>query len=244
MSNIQVTKKKVENIVANKGRAALHALAPDDFEYYACSFELLKSNGDVEKIFHFPVMPNGISIDGQSIVNIMKTGTGTTVQFNDSFVPKNISINGTFGRKFRLLLSNNSGNDVLSFKNIKQNIKDIDLKIKTGYGAMKMMEYMLDELYKLDEFNMPRFLIFHNFAFNQSLLVEVISKNFSQSNENNMMWNYSIQLKGVADARKIILGKRSKKNLRDLLSVSSLQFNVNKIFSDLNFKSIANLSTK
>lgn len=243
MSNLQIAKRKAQNIIANGGRAALHALAPDDFEYYACSFELLKSNGDIERIFHFPVMPNGISIDGQSIVNIMKTGTGTTVQFNDSFVPKNISINGTFGRKFRLLLSDNSGNDI-SFKNIKQNLKDIDLKVKTGYGAMKSMEYLLDELYLLDEYNMPRFLIFHNLAFNQSLLVEVISKNFSQSNENNMMWNYSIQLKGVADAKKLVLGKSHSRKLKDLLSVSSMQFGINKMFSDLNFQSIKNLMIK
>ena len=123
-------------------------------------------------------------------------------------------------------------------------MKDIDLKVKTGYGAMKNMEYLLDELYLLDEYNMPRFLIFHNFAFNQSLLVEVISKNFSQSNENNMMWNYSIQLKGVADAKKLVLGKSYKRKLKDLLSVSSMQFGINKIFSDLNFQSIKNLMIK
>ena len=59
-----------------------------------------------------------------------------------------------------------------------------------------------------------------------------------------MMWNYSIQLKGVADAKKLVLGKSHSRKLKDLLSVSSMQFGINKMFSDLNFQSIKNLMIK
>jgi hypothetical protein len=233
-SIIQIARNKAQSIISNVNKSALHALAPDDFELYACSFELLKSNGDVERIFHFPVMPNGINIDSSSIVNIMKTGSGNVVQFNDIFVSKMITINGTFGRKFRLLVSNNSGNE-------KQSLKDIDLKVKTGYGAMKMLEYICDDLYKLDEFNSPRYLIFHNLAFNQSFLVEVISKSFSQSNENNVMWNYTLQLKAIADAKNINIGSNKKQSLKNLLTMGAIQFNINKIFSEINIGSISKL---
>lgn len=235
MSGLEKAQKKAQAVIGTIGRAGLHAMAPNDFEYYAISFELLKSNGNVEQIFHLPVMPNGISIDGQSIVNIMKTGTATAVQFSDAFVPKNITINGTFGRKFRLLISNNSSEET---KGLKQNLSNIDLKVKTGYGSMKVMESVLDKLYILDEFNLPRFLILHNYTFNQSLVVEVLSKSFTQSVENNMIWNYSIQLKGIADASKLLLGNNGKKSLKDLLLISSMQSGLNKIFSDINIKSV------
>lgn len=240
-SSIEIIKNKAKDIISNSGRAALHALAPNEFEYYACSFELLKSNGDIERIFHFPVMPVGISIDEQSLVNIRKTGNSFGVQFSDSFIPRNISLNGTFGRKFRLLLSDDSGDDI-NLSNFGSSLNNFDMKVKTGYGMTKTFEQILNDLYQLDEFGVPRLLIFHNFAFNQSTLVEVVSKNFSQSNENNMMWNYSIQLKGIADANKLVLNRNNKRHLKDLLLVSSLQRNANILFDNINLQSLTDLA--
>lgn len=240
-SSIDIIKNKAKDIISNSGRAALHAMAPNDFEYYACSLELLKSNGDIEQIFHFPVMPVGISVDDQPLVNIRKTGNSFGVQFSDSYVPKNITINGTFGRKFRLLLSDNSGDDI-NLQNIGKIANNFDLKVKTGYGMTKTFEQILSDLYQLDEFNSPRFLIFHNFAFNQSTLVEVVSKSFTQSNENNMMWNYSIQMKGIADASKLVIDRNNKRHLKDLLVVSSLQRGANVLFDNINLQSLKDLA--
>ena len=49
------------SVVESIGESALHMLAPDNFEYYQCSLELL----DVEKnqvgFISFVVMPNNIS---------------------------------------------------------------------------------------------------------------------------------------------------------------------------------------
>ena len=125
-SNIELIKRRTQETLATIGRAALNSWKPDDFDFYICSFELLDSRGSSLELFNFPVMPNTLSIDKQSLVNIKRTGDSINSQFSDSYVSKPISISGSFGRKFKILLGLNN-----------------DLKVKTGYGALKMMEKII-----------------------------------------------------------------------------------------------------
>ena len=125
MSIVQV-RQRASEITRNLGKAALHALAPNDFEYYACSFELVDSDFRILDVFNFPVMPDQMSINGQSLVSIKKSGRSFLSQFNDSFIGHTIQINGTFGRKFRLILSNQKNGSLLS-----QVGGQFDLKVKT-----------------------------------------------------------------------------------------------------------------
>lgn len=227
MSNKTIIEDFKSQIISG-GRMLLHSTKPDEFEFYAFSFELLNSDFSVDSIFHFPVNPNGISINNQNLVTLKKTSKGFSSQFNDSFVGKNISISGTFGRRFRLLLMRDSDEATT------------DLKIKTGYGATKAMESTIDKLYKLDKFQRPRFLVFHNHAFNQSFVVEVINHQFTQSLENNMMWNWSVEMKAVADAKKIDYGLNSKLELKKLLSESLIQSSINNILGNITVESTLN----
>ena len=91
------------SIVESIGESALHMLAPDNFEYYQCSLELL----DVEKnqvgFISFVVMPNNISESRAPIQTQVKTKSGIVTNFNDSFAPVNITLQGTFGRRFRIV---------------------------------------------------------------------------------------------------------------------------------------------
>lgn len=217
---------KFKSAIISGGRATLHAIKPDEFEYYAFTFELLNSDSSVDRIFHFPVNPNSISINNQSLVSIRKTSQGFISQFNTSFVGKTISINGTFGRRFRLLLVRD-GDDSLN-----------DLKLRTGYGATKIMEEVMNRLYELDKFERPRFLIFHNYAFNQSLVVEILSYQMNQSNENNMMWNWSIEMKAIADSKNIYFSGDRKSDLRKLLADNVASKVVNNILGNISVSSI------
>lgn len=219
------TIEKFKNAIITGGRATLHAMKPDEFEYYAFTFELLNSDSSVDRIFHFPVNPNAVSINNQSLVTIRKTSQGFISQISNSFVGKTISISGTFGRRFRLMLFRDGDNSTN------------DLKLRTGYGATKMMEEVMNRLYQMDKLGFPRLLIFHNYAFNQSLVVEILSYQMTQSIENNMMWNWSIEMKAVGDGKSINFSEDRKTELKKLLAENVVSKSINDILGNLTINS-------
>lgn len=211
----------VSTVVSTIGRAALHALAPDNFEYYMCSLELLDSSGNSLGFMYFPVMPSAISETRQPILSIVKTNRGVVSMFNDSFNPISISINGTFGRKLRLLLgitelgdvSANSffGGNKTSFLNgnfyvrtgtgpSSDHIRSTNVLVKSGYGLIKMLKRMLDSAYKLDDKGNPCILLFSNYSLNTHYIVEPQAYSFTQNQENNTLWHYQIDFQAVAPA--------------------------------------------
>jgi len=230
----EIVRKKAQDVISTLGRSALHAIAPDDFELYACSLELVNSYGEIEEIFHFPVMPNGIQIGRQSLASIKKTGQGYLSQFSNTFVGKNININGTFGRKFRLLVGDLSNRSLSAAEK-----QQFDLKIKTGYGAFKLLEKMVEKSFELDEkYNQPRLLIFHNFAINHHHIVEVINFSPTQSMENNMLWNYTLEMKALAEASSLSYNGNKKGHLVNLLAVSALQKSANIVFDNISLQGL------
>lgn len=214
-------KNKIKQQIISGGRALLHSMKPDEFEFYAFSLELLNSDFSVDRLFHFPVNPNSIMINNQNLVTIRKTTHGFISQFNTSFVGKTISISGTFGRRFRVLLLQDNDSTTK------------DLKLRTGYGATKVMEEVMNRLYQLDDKNRPRFLVFHNFSFNQSFVVEVTNYQMTQSMENNMMWNWSIEMKAVADYKTTSSIKNRKNDLKNLLAQNVSQSSINNILGNI-----------
>ncbi len=195
--------ENVQNVAANIGRAALHSLAPDDFEYYLCSLELLDSTGNTKGFMFFTVMPNNITESKTQIASISKTNKGISVLFNSTFVPRDISIQGTFGRKIRLLIGVKEPQDVSKIPffggNLGLNVEG-DSVIKTGYGLVKMMKSIVDESFKVDKNGNACILIFNNYAFNTHYVVEVMQSSFSQNVENNMLCYYNLEMKAVAPA--------------------------------------------
>lgn len=196
--------ENVKSVALTVGKSALHALAPDNFEYYMCSLELIDSQGNTKGFMTFTVMPNNIMETKSQIASITKTNKGIVSVFNSTFVPRDISIQGTFGRKFRLLLGMKEVKNVSQIPffggNLGFNFSDGDSLIKTGYGLTKMLKNMVDSSYKLDDKGNPCILIFNNYALNTSYIVEVLQSSFSQSVENNILWYYSLEMKAVAPA--------------------------------------------
>ncbi len=195
--------ENVKNVAANIGQAALHSLAPDDFEYYLCSLELLDSTGNTKGFMFFTVMPNNITESKIQIASITKTNKGISTLFNSTFVPRDISIQGTFGRKIRLLVGIKEPQNVSKIPffsgNLGLNVEG-DSVIKTGYGLVKMMKSIIDESFKVDKNGNACILIFNNYAFNTHYVVEVMQSAFSQNIENNMLWYYNLEMKAVAPA--------------------------------------------
>lgn len=209
--------------IVDVGRAGLHVLGPDNFEYYMCSLSLRDKNMKEVAYMSFPVMPNNIMESKQAIASVTKTNKGIVTQFNSSFNPVDISLQGTFGRKLRLILGNKefvpeaTASFAMAQKffngniGINGGIAGTDILIKTGYGLTKMMEHILDAAYLGDD-NGPYIVVFTNYAFNTSYIVEPLQRSFSQSTENNMIWYYNVEMKAVADwsqfsANKANIGK-------------------------------------
>lgn len=239
--SVEQVRNKAINTIREIGRAGLHAIAPDDFEYYACTFELIDSQGRIEDIFHFPVMPTEISVGRQSLVSIQKTGKAYMSQFNDSFVGRNINLGGTFGRRFRLLVSRGIGSNITDADNPASGY--LDLNVKTGYGAVKLLEKIIESSQKLDSYGNPKLLVFYNSTLNHNHLVEVLDFNLNQSMESNMMWNWNIQIKALADIDGLIYNGDLRKHLNQLLAMSAINKSIGNIFKNVSFEGLSNVLT-
>jgi hypothetical protein len=212
-NTVNAVVENVRGASATIGRAALHSLAPDNFEYYMCSLELLDSSGNTKGFMTFVIMPNNIMETKTQIVSITKTNRGISTLFNSTFVPRDISIQGTFGRKLRLLAGMKETENISKVPffggNAGFSFLKNDVLIKTGYGLTKMLKSMIDKSYELDANKNPCILIFNNYALNTHYVVEVMQSAFSQSVENNMLWYYNLEMKAVAPASAV---KRQNQN--------------------------------
>jgi hypothetical protein len=226
--SVESVRRKVTELAVTEGRVALHAKNPNDFEYYAMSLELVDSQFNTLKIMHFPVMPTAIAISRTSPLNIKKTGHAYFTQYTDAFQAYNLSIQGTFGRKFRLLIHKEESD---------KRLKDYDLNVKTGYGTTKLLEDMILQSQEVAESNTKgstnhKFLILYNLTFNQQFIIEVMNFQFNQSMENNTMWNYSLDIRALGDVRQL-QGFDSEKSLKNLLTNAKLNKQANTVFDNL-----------
>ena len=223
---------------ATIGRAALHSLAPDNFEYYMCSLELLDSLSRTKGFMTFVIMPNNIMETKTQIASITKTNKGISTLFNSTFVPRDISIQGTFGRKFRLLSGMKDTENVSKIPyfggNLGFSFLQNDVLIKTGYGLTKMLKSMIDKSFELDANSNPCILIFNNYALNTHYIVEVMQSAFSQSVENNMLWYYNLEMKAVAPASAIkIQTKDSNKKYLGTVASNAIAKSIGGLLNDV-----------
>lgn len=222
----KLLKDKAIEMVQNVGVGVLNSLYPNDFEYYMLSLELTYfDNFDLEKtirFFSFPVMPNSITQTEPQINNIKKNYGGLTVLNSPTFVPKDITIQGNFGKMMRIMI----GDIVYTFgamlwdnstwaeqmKNKKMlfnktfsknnNVNNSEKEflggfVKSGYGALKILQAMCEQSKQID-YDKPRRLYLHNPALGVSYLVKVVDLNLNQNMQSNMIWNYTLRLKAIA----------------------------------------------
>lgn len=219
-NSINSTKSMLSGALTTMGKSAVHALAPDNFEYYLCSLELLNAEGDRVGFISFAVMPNNISESTTPIITQTKTRSGIVTLFNDSFAPVSISLQGTFGRKFRLTLDTKNPNDynnkISNFLNGNiGGVAGIEIGVRTGYGMTRVLKYILQKANEVDNNGRPYILLFRNYSFNSFYVVDVMSYSFNQSIENNMLWFYDIQLKAIAPGDAI---KTTVQNMGQILA--------------------------
>jgi hypothetical protein len=232
------------------GKSALTALYPRDFESYLCALELTTFEGDTIDFFSFPVIPQNISKNENEKTSIYPTLAGTTIINTDSFVPKDLTISGNFGRSFKIMIGN-LGQQFIRFRglNFSQNkgvyfsdetnaflakkIPDFNIAVKTGYGCIKIMQSIIDKAKSHDN-GKPFRLYFYNATLGENYLV-VPTKTpltLSQSEAQNMIWGYTLNLSIIAPLDRIVFETgQVKKSLTKFLTQAAIQSSVNNVAS-------------
>jgi hypothetical protein len=199
----------------NIGKSAAHSLMPDNYEYYLCSLELFDSDSNKVGFLSFTVMPEQLVESTSPIQTIMKTHGGIVTNYNSSFNPIDITLSGTFGRKFRLASNyidpsantNNKFNFSLNFGKIL----GVEISVKSGYGLIKVLHHILKLASNgVDSKGKPYFLCFNNYAFNTSYVVNVMNYQFTQSSTQNMIWYYNLSMRAVSNRYENQFNKLSK----------------------------------
>lgn len=232
------TAADIRNFVTDIGRAGVNALFPNDFEYYAITLELTDSKGKTIDYLTFPVSPEAIDYSETSLVNIKKTLGGITSLDTPTFIPKKYNLTGNFGRKLRLLLSNaeTSSSDQSASKGVFDKLQNglqiktsiLNAKIKTGYGATKLLEAIITKSSGLDQYNRPVKLYLYNPALNHNFLVKSNGLTFHQDRQtSNMMWKYTLNLTAIAPVDRLKINEDISSSLLGSTSISLLNKGAN-----------------
>lgn len=202
--------RRLRELVGQIGRAGVNAQFPNDIELYLITLELTDYLGKTIEYLSFPVSPSRINYELPSYVNIQKTLGGISALDTDTFVPRTVTLEGNFGRNFKLLINPNiegaeqssnsttTGNtDLISFRN-----KGVfDARVKTGYGVLKVLESIIEKSKGVNEGNgQSNRLYLYNPALGHNWLVKhtgnlVLSQDKDASNG---IWNYSLELTAIA----------------------------------------------
>lgn len=199
--------RNMNTLLTSAGKVALNIKYPKEFEVYMCAFELIDGAGKTMKYFIFPIMPSSLEEKEPEATNIKRTLAGVTSLSTTAFIPRQITLAGNFGRKFKVLLGS-TYSDLLSAFTTPQGsvtadsiasgaVNIFDDRIKTGYGCLQVLKEILDEALVIDD-NGARRLVFYNLAFGTSYVVKVADKRINMSQETNFLHNYTINLNAIA----------------------------------------------
>lgn len=209
------TVNRYREMIRTVGKSTLSAIYPNDFEVYLCAFELVEKGKTID-YFVFPIQPSQIQKVEPTRTNIKSSMAGVTVLKNSSIIPKEIMLKGNFGRNFKILTTNGVAftNSFSKKQGLTLNTPIFSVGIKTGYGATKLLQNILNESNNLSSNGENRQLYFYNMALGESYLV-VVNPNgviYNQSQDMNMIWQYSINLSVLAPLSEVAdaLDKDSK----------------------------------
>lgn len=222
------------------GKAGLNTMYPKEFEYYMVALELMDSNFATKEYFIFPIMPNSISENLPQLTNIKKTTGGVSVVSSSQFVPTNITLSGTFGRSFKVLIGKTYTDLINSFSTgvTTQSVADsvvnfFDKNVKTGYGCIKILQRIIEGSRQIDG-NGPNYLVFYNLALGNSYFVKPGDITFSMSMESNMIWNYSLPIRSIAPLENYKNLSKNLKSNKQLVIDDLIQKKTNMIVNSLN----------
>lgn len=239
--SIENIAKKVGQITKFSGKEYLNNLYPEEFENYIIALELLDEKNNTLQYFIFPINPSSLDESKNRTVNIKQTLGGLAVLNSPAFVPVPVILSGNFGRKLKVVLGEKTEDLVSSFKaedkfswqSVGKGVRNIfDKRVKSGYGCVKILEEICMSSFSMRD-GQRRKLILHNLALGNSYVVKPISFKAAQTQETNMVWNYSLQLMGIAPLSAIKTPEEDAKIHNRLVADAWLQKEANAITNDI-----------
>ena len=230
------------------GMQTLSSVYPYDFEWYMCALELTDSKDQTIDYLAFPIQPDSIQKSEPTRNNIKKSMAGVTVLSNDAYIPQDITIRGSFGRQFKLLLNvkeikgkNSQYSTVNGVYSLYQkagasaiNYPSFNIAAKNGYGIIKILQAIVNKSVGLDDEGKPFKLYFYNMALGESYLVAIppSGAQFSQDVSKNMVWSYSITMKTLAPLDAV--REEQSGSLRKELSATAVAAGVSMVAQGVN----------
>lgn len=231
----KVWKEKAISLGYTTVATLLNSLYPNEFECYMISFELCDSQGNSLDYFSFPIMPNQMSIQENLPTKVISTFGGVSAISSNIYTPKVISLDGNFGRNFKML---NRSFTVFSETEIERDYgtgtskKEIELSrnLKTGYGCTKVLQSIINRSVATDDSGRCNRLYFYNMAFGESYLVKALEFNTKQDLQNNGMWTFNLKLNTICP---LYLDKVGKKKQVATAFKNGLQAGMNNVGSGI-----------
>jgi len=233
------TSQRFNELIGSLGRPILGALFPGEFEVYIMTLELINSQGEIADFFSFPVLPDDVTKTEPELTNVKKSAGGVTSLTTNSFTPQDITINGNFGRNFKVLI----GREMINFRAFGASLRALgsleagdanpfDTKIKTGFGCTKVLQSLVQKSNKLDEHGKPYRLFFHNPTLGESYLVEKMNLTLRMDkNTTNRMWGYSLTFKILAPGDSLI--NTGASSLLRTLAIGTIQKSINILVNEI-----------
>lgn len=240
MLNLETEKYK--SLFKSLGQESLHYLYPQDFEAYVISLEIVDPDLDITlESLTFPILPDSIKETESNIIQIQQNNGGISIFNTEVFIPKNIQLSGNFGRRFRFLIGRNlvdamAFSTIGSFKDAVKNLAKVVFysnQIKTGYGVTKILEGMLKKTRMTNSKGNFYKLYFYNLALGHYYQVKLMNFTFSQSIQNNMIWDYDIQLIAISPLSGLTM---LKQKLLGVMTNDIIGKGINKLTRDLDDK--------
>ena len=228
--------EKFLNTTSTITRAMLNAKYPTEFEVYMIYLELTDSNDKTVDSLSFPIMPNQIGKSDNKRITTKKSGSGVTVISSSALTPQEITLKGDFGKSFKILLKpKGEGTQGFAFtgtKSLTFSTSEFDGSLKTGFGAIKYLQSIIDRSTLLDQQGKPHRLYLYNMALSESYLVTISPSglNLSQALDKNMIWSYSLTFNIIAPLDRVIKKKNTKD---DVLKASVVQNFANIVASEV-----------
>lgn len=231
-------------------RSFMHYSMPYDFEYYLTALELIDDNGRSIMYFQFPLNPSDMSISEPGGHEVSRTMSSVVVSDMDVWNPSSIEMSGSFGREMKILAMNKNGRmsvgevglmvsksivptDMPSSFRIRKwsSLLGQNLLVKTGYGAIKMMQTIIsgDKIIDKNTGN-PYKLILHSHMSGDSYWVKVRDFSMTQSTSTNTVWNYRLVLDGVCPLEYVV-GNKSREISNSSLSLGVINKAINMVGS-------------
>lgn len=228
----KVWKNKALAMGYSAAASLLSQLYPVDFEAYMLMLELTDSRGKTLDYFSFPIMPQQLSVQEDVPVKVMNTFGGVNTISSSVFVPKDIQINGNFGRNFKMLIRSKIVvplvHKMITERDYGAGTQKKELEVfnmlKTGYGCTKVLQSIINRSVEVDKYGECNKLYFYNFAFGESYVVKPINFRYSQDIGMNGIWKYDLNMKAVCPLH-LDAHKQGKHNKAMILATSQAILN-------------------